>query len=44
MLPMSTDATLHTRIGAQEGPLTATTRIHMRLNPIVSYANVGYRF
>lgn len=43
-LPFSTDATLHTLAQTPVGPLNVTSRAHIKLNPIVTFLHVGYRF
>ncbi len=43
-IPVSLTATLTTQRASQVGTLTQTSQAHIKLNPIVSYVNVGYRF
>lgn len=43
-LPFSTDATMHAVSQTLVGPKKVTGRTHIKLNPVVTYLNVGYRF
>ncbi|MBI0326552.1 OmpW/AlkL family protein [Burkholderia plantarii] len=43
-IPVSLTATLTTQRATQVGTLTQTSQAHIKLNPIVSYVNIGYRF
>ncbi|ACR27512.1 OmpW/AlkL family protein [Burkholderia glumae] len=43
-IPVSLTATLTTQRPTQVGTLTQTSQAHIKLNPIVSYVNIGYRF
>ncbi|KAF1029785.1 MAG: Outer membrane protein W [Burkholderia plantarii] len=43
-IPVSLTATLTTQRATQVGNLTQVSQAHIKLNPIVSYVNIGYRF
>ncbi len=43
-LPLSTTAKLTTAAATPVGTLTATSQTKIKLNPIVTYVNIGYRF
>ncbi|MDA0573297.1 OmpW/AlkL family protein [Burkholderia gladioli] len=43
-IPVSLTATLTTQAATQVGTLTRTSQAHIKLDPIVSYVNIGYRF
>jgi outer membrane protein len=43
-LPLSTTAKLNTTASTPVGPLTVQSQTKIRLNPIVTYVNIGYRF
>jgi len=43
-LPLSTTAKLNTTATTPVGPLTVQSQTKIRLNPIVSYISIGYRF
>jgi outer membrane protein len=43
-LPLSTTAKLTTAATTPVGTLTATSQTKIKLNPIVTYVNIGYRF
>jgi outer membrane protein len=43
-LPFSTDAKLHTVAPTPVGMRNVTSHAHIKLNPLVTFLNVGYRF
>jgi outer membrane protein len=43
-LPLSTTAKLNTAASTPVGTLTVQSQTKLKLNPIVSYVNIGYRF